>query len=63
MWTLPSTGPLEARIVALAEAQYGVVAVAQLEAMGLSASAARSRVAAGRLTASIAASSRWAGPR
>lgn len=35
--------------MALAEAQYGVVAVAQLEAMGLSASAARSRVATRRL--------------
>jgi len=40
---------LDVSIAGLAERQHGVVALAQLRAIGLSASAARSRVARGRL--------------
>jgi predicted transcriptional regulator of viral defense system len=39
----------EAAIAALADAQHGVVALAQLRALGVTASAARNRVADGRL--------------
>jgi hypothetical protein len=48
-WTVCHAGLLEARIAGLAEAQHGVVAVSQLETLGLSASAARSRVTSRRL--------------
>jgi predicted transcriptional regulator of viral defense system len=41
--------PRDARIVALCWRQHGVIALAQLVALGLSASAVRSRVASGRL--------------
>jgi hypothetical protein len=41
--------PLDAAIAALAARQHGVVALAQLEALGLGRSGARDRVASGRL--------------
>jgi len=41
--------PLDWRLAELAAAQYGVVSLAQLNALGLSDRAARSRVASGRL--------------
>jgi predicted transcriptional regulator of viral defense system len=41
--------PLDARIAELADRQHGVVSLTQLRALGLSASAARKRVGAGRL--------------
>jgi Transcriptional regulator, AbiEi antitoxin/Protein of unknown function (DUF559) len=41
--------PLELTIARFADAQHGVIALSQLLALGLSASAVRSRVAAGRL--------------
>jgi very-short-patch-repair endonuclease len=44
-----ATPPLDQRIGGLADRQHGVVALAQLAALGLSSSAVRDRVAAGRL--------------
>jgi hypothetical protein len=41
--------PLDVRIAQLADRQHGVVSLGQFEAQGLSASAVRMRVAAGRL--------------
>ena len=46
---LPAGQPLDARIAAVAEAQHGAIAVRQLAVCGLSPSAARDRVASGRL--------------
>jgi Protein of unknown function (DUF559)/Transcriptional regulator, AbiEi antitoxin len=48
--TLRNGPPLDVAIGRLAERQHGVVSLAQLQCAGLSASAVRSRVAAGRLT-------------
>jgi very-short-patch-repair endonuclease len=42
-------GPLDQAIAAIAARQYGVITLAQLTALGLSASAVRMRIAAGRL--------------
>lgn len=47
--TEPQSPPLDRAIAALAARQYGVVALAQLLALGLSAPAVRHRVACGRL--------------
>ena len=44
-----SDHPLEARIARLADEQHGVVSLAQLTGLGLSAGAVRARAAAGRL--------------
>ena len=48
--TLCDEPPLDVRIAKLAEQQHGVVSLAQLQFAGLTASAVRNRVAAGRLT-------------
>jgi predicted transcriptional regulator of viral defense system len=51
LYGTPCDGPpLDARIARLAERQHGVVSLAQLQFAGLTASAVRNRVAAGRLT-------------
>jgi Protein of unknown function (DUF559)/Transcriptional regulator, AbiEi antitoxin len=47
--TLCADLPLEAAIARIAERQHGIVALFQLQALGLSASAVRNRVADGRL--------------
>jgi very-short-patch-repair endonuclease len=47
--TLRRDIPREVALAALADRQHGVVSLAQLEALGLSASAVRGRVASGRL--------------
>lgn len=48
-WTEGNGPPVDLAIARLADAQHGVVSLAQLRALGLSSSAVRSRVATGRL--------------
>lgn len=48
-WTEGATPPVDRAIGALADQQHGAITLSQLRALGLSASAVRSRVTAGRL--------------